>query len=99
MPESLGDTLGQATLVFCKGDAHYRRLLGDRHWPYDTPIGEILCYLPAPFLVLRTLKSEVAAGITTSRLQKVQQADPDWLVSGQWGMIQFAPDWQETGSS
>lgn len=99
MPGSLRDTLGRATLVFSKGDAHYRRLLGDRHWPYDTPIGEILCYLPAPLLVLRTLKSEVAAGITTSRLQKVQQADPDWLVSGQWGMIQFVPGSQETGSS
>jgi uncharacterized protein with ATP-grasp and redox domains len=99
MPESLCDTLGQATLVISKGDAHYRRLLGDRHWPYHTYIGAILCYLPAPILVLRTLKSEVAAGITTSRLERVQQADPNWLVSGQWGMIQFVPDLYEASSS
>jgi hypothetical protein len=99
MPESLCDTLGQATLVISKGDAHYRRLLGDRHWPYHTSIGAILCYLPAPILVLRTLKSEVAAGITTSRLERVQQADPNWLVSGQWGMIQFVPDLYEASSS
>jgi hypothetical protein len=89
MPARLNDTLGRATLVFSKGDAHYRRMLGDRNWPYQASIAKILCYLPSPIVVLRTLKSEVAAGIPIGRLQTVQEIDPDWLVNGEWGMIQF----------
>ena len=89
MPLDLRDSLRGSTLIISKGDAHYRRLLGDRHWPYRTPIDQVLCYLPASLLALRTLKSEVAAGIPIGRINQAEQQDPDWLVSGQWGIIQF----------
>ena len=58
MPAALRQELGQASLIISKGDANYRRLLGDRHWPFTAPLGEILSYMPAPVLLLRTLKSE-----------------------------------------
>ncbi len=89
MPADLRDDLKAATLIISKGDAHYRRLLGDRHWPHQTPVSQILCYLPSSLLALRTLKSEVAAGIEKDEVNRASQRDPDWLVSGQWGIIQF----------
>jgi NAD(P)-dependent dehydrogenase (short-subunit alcohol dehydrogenase family) len=78
-----------SNLVISKGDAHYRRLLGDRHWPYTMPFADIVSYFPAPLLALRTLKSEVAAGIPPERLRQAEQTDPDWLFSGEWGVIQM----------
>ncbi|PSO66783.1 MAG: hypothetical protein BRC36_00405 [Cyanobacteria bacterium QH_2_48_84] len=90
MPPSLRQDISEASLVFLKGDANYRRLLGDRHWQSTTAFEDIVCYFPAPFVVLRTLKSEVAAGLKQDQLDWVTQEDPQWLTDGQWGMIQFA---------
>jgi len=89
MPARLWRELAQFDLVVSKGDANYRRLLGDRHWPFTTPIGDILCYLPTPLAALRVLKSEVAAGLPPGQPDALSQGDPDWLVDGNWGMIQF----------
>ncbi|RPI32560.1 MAG: protein-glutamate O-methyltransferase family protein, partial [Chloroflexota bacterium] len=63
MPPDLYQRFSQSHLVISKGDANYRRILGDRHWPYTTPIDQIVSYFPAPLLLLRALKSEVAAGL------------------------------------
>lgn len=89
MPDVLRQELSGADLLISKGDANYRRLLGDRHWPYSTPFDEIVSYLPAPLIALRTLKSEVAAGIDAARLETLASIDPDWLIDGKWGVIQF----------
>lgn len=91
MPADLRQTLRRAQLVISKGDANYRRLLGDRHWPYTAPFEEIVSYFPAPLLALRTFKSEVAAGIPEQRLRELEEEVPDWTTSGDWGIIQFAP--------
>lgn len=37
---------GLQGLLISKGDANYRRLLGDLHWPYDTAPKAVLEYLP-----------------------------------------------------
>jgi hypothetical protein len=89
MPGELVKDLQKATLVFVKGDANYRRLLGDRHWPFTTPFEDIVCYFPAPLVALRTLKSEVAAGLQSGQAAEIAGRDPDWLVDGEWGVIQF----------
>lgn len=89
MPESIQQELEQADLVFIKGDANYRRLLGDRHWDFSTPFSDIVCYFPAPLVALRTLKSEVAAGLQPNQIASLNQDDPNWLTSGRWGVIQF----------
>lgn len=89
MPDTLRQELSGADLLVSKGDANYRRLLGDRHWPFTTPFTDIVSYVPAPIVALRTLKSEVAAGIDADRLDTLDQRDPDWLVNGKWGVIQF----------
>lgn len=89
MPAPLRDELGPANLVISKGDANYRRFLGDRHWPFTTPFAEVVVYFPAPLLALRTLKSEVAAGLTAEQLACLDAEDPDWRVNGEWGLVQF----------
>lgn len=91
MPEAIWRTLAEATLVISKGDANYRRLLGDRHWSFSTPFAEIMSYFPAPLLALRTLKSDLAAGIAPQRVAALRAEGVPWTTSGRWGVIQFAP--------
>jgi uncharacterized protein with ATP-grasp and redox domains len=89
MPADLRQSLGQARVILAKGDANYRRILGDRHWPPTTPFEQVASYLPAPLLALRTLKSEVAIGLAPGQAEAAAQTDPDWMNDGQWGLIQF----------
>ncbi|PMB17845.1 damage-control phosphatase ARMT1 family protein [Fischerella thermalis] len=89
IPKSLKQELATADLLIVKGDANYRRLLGDRHWDFTTNIADIVCYLPVPIVALRTLKSEVAAGLQPEVIEKVSKSDSDWLTNGQWGVVQF----------
>ena len=89
MPADLADLLAKSDLVISKGDANYRRLLGDRHWPLTTPFDQIVNYFPAPLAVLRTCKSEVAVGLSREQVTSLPEQDPHWLTNGRWGMIQF----------
>ncbi len=89
MPPALREHLAGSALVISKGDANYRRLLGDRHWPHTTPFADVVGYFPAPLVALRTCKSEVGVGLPPGRAEQAAAQDPDWLVNGQWGMIQF----------
>lgn len=89
IPESLKNELSKANLLIIKGDANYRRLLGDLHWDFTTNIEDIICYLPVPTLALRTLKSEVAAGLNGETIAKIAKSDASWLTNGQWGVVQL----------
>lgn len=89
MPESLRSELGQSSLILIKGDANYRRCLGDLRWSFTTAFEDIVCYFPAPLAVLRTLKSELAVGLQLTQVGRLNNQDPHWLTNGQWGMIQF----------
>ncbi len=89
MPDPLYNELSGTNLLISKGDANYRRLLGDRHWSLDASFERILSYLPFPVLSLRTCKSEIAVGLNPL---DVPQSDPDWLIDGRWGLIQFSPE-------
>ena len=90
MPDGLYNDLGKASLLISKGDANYRRWLGDRHWPFTTPFADITRYRPTPLVALRVLKSEVACGLQPEQPALLRQKDPEWLVDGRWGVIQFA---------
>jgi len=90
-PSELLDDLADADLVIVKGDANYRRLLGDLHWDPTTPFSDIVRPLQ-PVAALRTAKSLVAAGLSAATVERASTTDPDWLTSGDWGMIQFAPE-------
>ncbi len=90
MPADLRRNLSVAQLVISKGDANYRRLLGDCHWAFDTPFPDIAGYFPAPLVALRTFKSEVAAGLSSAATESLSRQDPDWLTNGKRGVIQFS---------
>lgn len=89
MPPVLWQELAQSQMVFIKGDANYRRLLGDCHWPFTTPLEDIATGFPAPLVAFRTLKSEVVVGLQLEQVEWLAKEDPQWLIDGQWGVIQF----------
>jgi uncharacterized protein with ATP-grasp and redox domains len=90
MPLTLEKELSQSRLVISKGDANYRRLLGDLDWPYITPFADILAYFPAPVVALRTVKAEIACGMQPGQAERVTAEDPKWMIDGRWGVVQFA---------
>jgi hypothetical protein len=90
MPSPVWGDLAHSQLVISKGDANYRRLLGDRHWPFTTPFAEIVRGFPAPVVALRTFKSEVIAGLRPGQAETLAERDPEWLINGRRGVIQFA---------
>jgi len=89
MPGRLRQELGEADLIISKGDANYRRLLGDRHWPFTTPFADIVGYMPSALLAIRVLKSELVAGLEPGQAEATAAKDAKWLYSGEWGVIQF----------
>ncbi|KAJ8905320.1 hypothetical protein NDN08_001827 [Rhodosorus marinus] len=90
MPADLrSDLQQQSSLTFLKGDANYRRLLGDCQWIFTTPFSDIANYFPSPICALRTFKAEIGCGLTRSSIQEASNEDPNWLVSGRYGVIQF----------
>ena len=89
LPAILRRELTNADLLISKGDANYRRLVGDRHWPFTTPAEVVVRYVPAPLLALRVCKSEVIVGLKPGQSEELDQVDADWKTNGEWGMIQF----------
>ena len=89
MPESLLQDFAIADVVFFKGDANYRRLIGDRHWEFTQPFASIVAYFPTNLVALRTLKSEVIVGLTQAQVDALEIEDARWLVNGKRGVVQL----------
>ena len=89
LPDELHSTLGGMDLVVVKGDANYRRLLGDAHWPPTTSFARVTGYFPAPVVALRTLKAEIIVGLRPGAAEELQAEDPAWLVNGRRGVVQL----------
>lgn len=87
MPAGLHADLGNATLVFVKGDVNYRRLLDDRHWPPTTRMEDVAAYFPSSFVALRTLKGEIMVGLAPGQAEQLTAEDPDWLINGKRGVV------------
>lgn len=88
LPHSLHRELSHMTLVILKGDANYRRLLGDAHWSPTAHFSQATAYFPAPLATLRTLKSEIIAGLVPGMAERMAAQDSQWLVNGRRGTIQ-----------
>ncbi|NPV86226.1 MAG: protein-glutamate O-methyltransferase family protein [Anaerolineae bacterium] len=89
MPAHLQAELANAGLVFIKGDVNYRRLLDDAHWQHTARMEEIAAYFPTPFVILRTLKSEIMVGLQPGQAEALRNEDPEWLLNGKRGVIQL----------
>jgi uncharacterized protein with ATP-grasp and redox domains len=92
MPETLYSVLNQARLVIVKGDANYRRVVGDAKWSVDASFTGVTRYLDAPLLCLRTLKSDPIVGLPSLDIEtQLDTTDPAWRTNGKRGVIQFKP--------
>jgi hypothetical protein len=88
LPDDLRADLSSADFVVVKGDANYRRLLGDAHWPPTASFERATAYFPSPFVALRTLKAELVVGLRQGQAEQLQVQDPQWLVNGRRGVVQ-----------
>jgi uncharacterized protein with ATP-grasp and redox domains len=86
LPPELAAELSQARLVLLKGDANYRRAVGDALWPPDASFAAATSYFPAPLFALRTLKSDAVLGLPPGRAELLDAADASWRVNGRRGV-------------
>lgn len=92
-PRRIRQRLSDSSLVISKGDANYRRFLGDRHWRFDLAARDALGYLDFPFLALRVLKSDIVVGMQPGQAQQLDVSEPNWMTNGRWGLVQLVePD-------
>jgi hypothetical protein len=86
LPDELVRELSGARLVILKGDAHYRRAVGDALWPPEAPFRDVTLYFPAPLLALRTLKSDTIVGLPDGTAARLDREDARWRVNGRRGV-------------
>jgi hypothetical protein len=89
LPPELVAQIRESTFVLLKGDLNYRRLLGDLWWPPTADFADATAYLPAPVGVLRTLKSDVVAGLPAEVAVRLERDEPGWRTSGRYAVIQL----------
>ncbi|MFI5775702.1 damage-control phosphatase ARMT1 family protein [Nocardia sp. NPDC051570] len=88
MPADLAAEFATAAMTVAKGDLNYRRLVGDRHWPPATPFADLTGYFPSPVTALRTLKSDVAVGLTDTQVRDLDATGTSWRTDGAHALIQ-----------
>jgi len=88
-PARLGRVLDGATAVVLKGDANYRRAVGDAIYPDGFGFAAATDYFPAPLLALRTMKSDALAGLAPGRSAELDAIDREWRINGRRGVIQL----------
>ncbi|MGW0826042.1 damage-control phosphatase ARMT1 family protein [Streptomyces sp. NPDC002845] len=92
MPDDLREEFTAADMTILKGDLNYRRLVGDRLWPPTTPFASVTDYFPGPVAALRTLKSDVIAGLDApTEAALVAAEEQRWRTSGTHAVIQVRP--------
>ncbi len=91
LPQDIREELKGSSLLICKGDANYRRILGDREWDFTEGFHRAVDYMPVPLVALRTLKSELAVGLDLDQIQYVFNQDSSWMINGKWAVIHFSP--------
>ncbi len=87
-PARIAGALDGASMVIFKGDANYRRVIGDALWPAGTSFAESTSYFPTPALCLRTMKSDALVGLPEGLVTELDRADRDWRLNGRRGIIQ-----------
>jgi uncharacterized protein with ATP-grasp and redox domains len=91
-PAHLREALASATVVVLKGDANYRRLIGDGLWAPTTPLARACAYARAPVVCLRTMKSDPVVGLPEGLGELLDATQPRWRIDGQRGVLQtFTP--------
>lgn len=80
-----------AKLIIFKGDLNYRKLLSDINFEYNTNFATALGdFRPTNILSLRTIKSDICVGLSQGTAESLFGKDKDWLITGEYGLIQIA---------
>ncbi|HEY3819292.1 MAG TPA: damage-control phosphatase ARMT1 family protein [Polyangiaceae bacterium] len=87
-PPHVARELSGATVALVKGDANYRRVVGDALWPPDATFAEAAGYAPAPLLCLRTMKSDSIVGLPRGLVERLDASEPRWRIDAQRGVAQ-----------
>ncbi|VDN53914.1 unnamed protein product [Dracunculus medinensis] len=89
----LYDDLAESAMIIFKGDLNYRKLVGDRKWPWNTPFKVALRgFTPAPVLALRTIKSETVVGLSDSVIADIENLygeSEEWMITGEYAVVQL----------
>lgn len=84
------DLKERCDLAFVKGDANYRRLLGDCTWDMTAPFEDVVgAYFPCPVCALRTLKAEIGCGMDADQIERAKNLDDNWQTNGRFGVLHF----------
>ncbi len=71
-----------------KGDANYRRVVGDALWSPEAPFAEACAYFPVPLVCVRTMKSDSVLGLPEGMSENLDKIEPEWRINGRRGVIQ-----------
>lgn len=83
--------LQSADLLLFKGDLNYRKLVGDLDWDPTVSFEHALRGFEPTFLcTLRTIKADTVAGLDRVVVDRVKQQSPDWMITGQYAVMQCA---------
>jgi hypothetical protein len=89
-PQHLARVLRDATIVVLKGDANYRRLVGDAIWPPSAPFARAASFMGVPVVCARTMKSDSVLGLPAGLAEKLDAGDAGktWRIDGKRGVVQ-----------
>jgi hypothetical protein len=87
-PARIAAEIDRADMVIFKGDANYRRVIGDALWAPDTALADATGYFPAPLLLLRTMKSDAVVGLPGGLAERLDNVDREWRINARRGLIQ-----------
>ena len=69
------------------------QMVHDASWPTTTTLEEAIGPLAktqiAPFVLLRTCKSDTIVGLVEGQAEKLTEIDANWMVNGKFGVIQY----------
>ena len=91
MPKELLDEFNneKVGMIIVKGDLNYRRLVEDKKWRITKNIRSCIDYFNRPILILRSLKSDTLIGMDRATVKEYDREQPNWKITGDYGMIQF----------
>lgn len=89
-PAHLARALAAADIVIFKGDANYRRVVGDAVWPQAASFADAAGYVGRAVVCVRTMKSDAVAGLPAGLAEALDARDPRWRIDGSRGLVQAA---------